>query len=164
MARYNSIEDLPAHHRKQAAEQMRQSSARIGIADGADLGVVPHEHDEQSALMQWADVWAWEYPELGLLYANANGGYRPDKTARAMKREGLKAGVPDLFLPVPRNGKHGFYIEMKRANRKNHATPQQQRWIRVLQDYGYRCEVCYGFEEAKVSLCDYLGIDLEDIT
>ena len=43
-----------------------------------------------------------------------------------MKRQGVKAGVPDICLPVARNGYHGLYIELKAG--KNKATKNQEKW------------------------------------
>ena len=75
---------------------------------------VPSESDEQIALFDWARVMTSQIPELRLLFHIPNGGYRNKITAARMAREGVKAGVPDLFLPVSRYGKHGLFIEMKR--------------------------------------------------
>jgi len=33
--------------------------------------------------------------------------------SRSAKGQGMLSGVPDLFLPVPKNGFHGLFIEMK---------------------------------------------------
>ena len=38
-----------------------------------------------------------------------NGGKRDKATATALKRQGVKAGVPDVVLPAVRAGYHGLY-------------------------------------------------------
>mgnify|MGYP004433785991 CR=1 FL=1 len=38
---------------------------------------------------------------------------RDARTAANLKRQGVKAGVPDLHLPVARGGYNGLYIELK---------------------------------------------------
>ena len=115
------------------------------------------EHDEQVALFQWAALNEDKYPELALLYANPLGGKRPGRTAARLKAEGVKAGVPDLTLPVARCGFHGLYIEMKWG--KNQPTESQLWWMEQLRAQNYACVVCYGFEHARQALVLYLGGD-----
>lgn len=69
------------------------------------------EHDLQVACVNWFRLSYREYSDL--LIAIPNGGYRAKSTARYMKAEGQKVGVPDLFLAVPSGKYHGLWIEMK---------------------------------------------------
>ena len=62
------------------------------------------EHQEQAALFRWAWFAQVKHPALALLYAIPNGGHRHKAVAARMKAEGVKAGVPDLCLPVARGG------------------------------------------------------------
>ena len=71
-----------------------------------------------------------------------------------MKAEGLKAGVPDLCLPVARQGYHGLYIEMKYG--RNKPTAKQKWWLEKLAEQGYKTIVCWGADEAIAVLEDYL--------
>ena len=73
-----------------------------------------------------------------------------------MIAEGLKSGVPDVCLPVPRGKYHGLYLELKHG--RNNATPEQQHWIDMLTAQGYRAVVVYEFEGARDALIDYLEI------
>lgn len=116
------------------------------------------EHDEQSALFQWARLQENQYPGLELLHAIPNGGHRHKSVAVKMQQEGVKAGVPDICLPVPRNIYHGLYIEMKFG--KNQPTEHQNYWLEQLSQQGYFTAVCYGMEEAKSLIIDYLENDL----
>lgn len=113
------------------------------------------EHDEQVALFRWAGYKTREIPELCFLFAIPNGGARHIAVARKLKAEGVKAGIPDIFLPVVRGAYHGLFIEMKVG--KNKLTGPQEEWHVVLKGQGYRVEVCYGWEAAKDVLEDYLG-------
>jgi hypothetical protein len=113
------------------------------------------EHAEQAALIVWADLYAARLPVLGRLYANPNGGYRPIKTALAMKAEGQRAGIPDLFLPVPARGCHGLYLEMKAT--RGRISPAQEDWLSYLEGAGYRAVVCWGWQHAAREILDYLG-------
>ena len=76
--------------------------------------ITPYETEEQQALFTWAALQTAVYPELELMFAIPNGGLRHKKTAHTLKAEGVKAGVPDIFLPAPHAGYNGMFIEMKR--------------------------------------------------
>lgn len=114
------------------------------------------EHHEQVALFQWAAYQANTTPELEMLFAVPNGGHRHKATAGKMKAEGQKAGVPDVWLPVPRCGCHGLIIEMKYG--KGRVRPNQKWWLNSLTRLGYKTAVCYSFEEAREVLESYLEI------
>lgn len=115
---------------------------------------VSDESGHQEAIFSWCDYNRNRYPELALLYHVPNGGKRDAATARALKRQGVKAGVPDLVLPVARGGYHGLYIELKAG--KNKPTELQKWWLEKLQEQGYFTKVCYGWEEAVQTLSAYL--------
>ncbi len=118
------------------------------------------EHTEQCALFQWAKVMEPRHPQLALMFAIPNGGKR--KSGWWEKAEGLKSGVPDIFLAVPRQfitySLSGLFIEMKFG--KNKTSKKQKGWIDALIDEGYAVEVCYSFEEAKQAIIGYLGLEV----
>ena len=115
------------------------------------------EHAEQAALFRWAEFARSRLPELALLHAIPNGGHRHKATAARLKAEGVKRGVPDVCLPVARNGAHGLYIELKTERGKT--TPEQIGWIRALRRQGYVAEVCRGWESARSMIEHYLTAD-----
>jgi len=119
---------------------------------------VPSESDEQIALFDWAQVMTPKIPELRLLFHIPNGGYRNKITAARMSKEGVKAGVPDLFLPVARFGKHGLFIEMKRR-KGGHVRDEQFVWGKALIFEGYQFTVCHGADDAIGVICEYLGVE-----
>ncbi len=112
------------------------------------------EHAEQAALFRWAEFARARLPELALLYAVPNGGHRHKATGARLKAEGVKRGVPDVCLPVARNGAHGLYIELKTERGKT--TSEQIGWIRALRRHGYAAEVCHGWESARSMIEHYL--------
>jgi hypothetical protein len=115
---------------------------------------VPSEHAEQAMVIRWADLHS--DPRLKLLYAVPNGARVSIGTARKLKAEGLRAGVPDLVLPVPIGGYHGAYIEMKRV-KGGVVSPKQQGWHEALRDQGYYVAVARGAEEAQRLILQYLS-------
>ena len=116
--------------------------------------IVPTEHEEQVALFQWAEANEAQYAELALLFAVPNGGYRPMATAAQLKAEGVRAGVPDVCLPVARGRFHSLWIEMKR--KPNTTSDAQRAWLDALRRYGHCAVVCWSANEAINSIISYL--------
>ena len=151
------------------------------------------EHSQQAALFCWAALNERNDFRLKLLHAIPNGAnFGDDKKSRRirgsrMKQEGLKTGVPDVFLPVPAPSIHdpnygginrvwysGLYIEMKRPDARykkktpahkwdtGGVDPEQVVWLTMLEQQGYKCVVCYGWYEAANEIKFYLtGSGLE---
>lgn len=115
----------------------------------------PPEHTEQAAVIAWAAYQKRRYPELALLYAIPNGHWRHKATAGRLKAEGVRAGVPDLCLPVPRGPYHGLYLELKRRC-GGKLTDAQRDWLKHLSAHGYRAVVVRGADEAIQELERYL--------
>ena len=116
---------------------------------------LPTEHDEQVTLIKRCDWNKKRFPALRLLYAIPNGGVRHVIVARKLKAEGVRAGVPDLCLPVPRGGKHGLYLEMKRT-KGGEVSKAQKEWHEALRQEGYECAIAKGAEEAWSIIVEYL--------
>jgi hypothetical protein len=119
-------------------------------------GLIPTEHEEQVALFQWAAINERKYPELGLMFAVPNAGAGSQKgRAGWLKAEGVKSGVPDIFLPTARRDKHGLFIELKRRKLRSHK-PEQKEWMAALIAQGYECWLCAGWEAASRVIEGYL--------
>ena len=116
---------------------------------------IPTEAEEQTALFQWADVMKAQYPELALMHHIPNGGSRNRTEAARLKAQGVKPGVPDICLPVPRGGYHGMYIELKRRD-GGRVSKNQKEWLTGLAGMGYKCMVCLGWEDARDEIVKYL--------
>lgn len=122
------------------------------------------EHDIQSALFTWAQLQTACYPELALMFAIPNGGKREKRqdkkgrwfspTAQKLKREGVKRGIPDIFLPCARGGSHGLFIEMKAPDGR--VSDEQARVHKLLWEEGYAVIVCYSLESAIMLITWYL--------
>lgn len=116
---------------------------------------IPTEDTEQTHIFAWA-VWAsGKYPELDLMHHIPNGGKRSKSEAARFKAQGVKAGVPDIFLPCARGGYHGLYIELKRT-KGGKLSAAQKEWIDALRGQDYKVIVCYGFDEAREVIINYL--------
>jgi hypothetical protein len=119
---------------------------------------VPTESVEQICLFRWAANECEDYPELELMYHVPNGGSRNKIEAARLKAEGVKPGVPDIVLPVPRGGYHGLYIELKRI-RGGKTSEEQKGWIEKLTKQGYYACICKGHKEAEVVIINYLRLE-----
>jgi hypothetical protein len=117
------------------------------------------EHRIQSGLFKWAKLAAAHHPELALLFAIPNGGARDPITGAMLKAEGVKRGVPDLFLPAAAGPFHGLFLEMKTASGR--LSPDQQQWQHGLIEQGYACVTAHSLEQAIDTLTRYLTGRLE---
>jgi hypothetical protein len=120
-----------------------------------DASPLPTESQEQTCLFRWVQMQQGRYPELCLLYHIPNGGSRHRLEAAHLKQQGVRAGVPDICLPVARGGCHGLYIEMKRL-KGGRVSPEQLGWMEALKAEGYMVAVCQGWEMASEIILGYL--------
>ena len=121
----------------------------------------PLEHMEQAALLDW---WDWQAKARGLpvklLMAIPNGEARSMRAGVRLKMEGVRRGVPDLLLAIPKGGKGGLWIEMKRRT-GGKLSLEQKEMLGLLEAQGYAVCVCRGYEAAKKAICRHLGWALE---
>ena len=115
------------------------------------------ESQHQQQVITWCDHEA--PPAIRLKTAQIlhipNGGHRNKADAGRLKAEGVRAGIPDLFLPVPAGPFHGLWVEMK----KQGGRPSHEQVCRLaeLRRNGYRAVIAVGWREAVAIISDYLG-------
>lgn len=115
------------------------------------------EHLIQCGIIDWYDL---RYGD-GMLIAIPNGGARDARTGAMLKREGVRAGVWDLFLAKPDLcAGHGLWIEVKSPKRRNHKlgglTKEQACFMVKAEVNGYRYEVVYTTQEGINAITRYL--------
>ena len=113
------------------------------------------EHCIQAALFKWAKYASAQHPGLKLMFAIPNGGARDAITGAMLKREGVKPGVPDIFLPLPVGDFHGLFIELKTV--KGRPSIQQSEWLINLSNQGYAAVLCRGFDETIDTISRYVA-------
>lgn len=118
----------------------------------------PNEEEIQISVVQW---WALAHRGLGIanesrLFHVPNGGYRSRRTAGRMKAAGVRKGVADFLLLVPRGGYHGLAIEMKRPG--GILRPEQKEFLQGLLADGYVTAVCFSLDDAMRSISYYLKL------
>lgn len=113
------------------------------------------EYAEQCALIEMLRLDERKYPELALIYAIPNDiRTTPQRAARA-KKMGMRAGVPDLCLPVARAGFYGLYLEMKSVTGRLSA--QQAEYGELLEREGYCFRVARDAHQARAIIKLYLA-------
>jgi hypothetical protein len=116
---------------------------------------VDREGLEQAALLKEVTL---RYPAAAkLIYHVPNGGHRHKLVAIKLKEQGVKAGVPDLVLPMARGGYFGLYMEFKAMPPFDAAvSASQDSYIQALTEQGYLALVCRGHIDALEALRAYL--------
>lgn len=135
------------------------------------------ESREQTYFFNWINA---HFPEhaRNLVFAIPNGGSRaaiqlrqPDGSfkrvsleGKRLKMEGVKAGVPDVFISVPRGTYHGFYLEFKKPS-VNKLSHEQALFFDSATRNGYRCLMVNNYMEARKAILEYFNVEkLSDIT
>lgn len=111
-----------------------------------------NEHYNQCTFFKWV---GYAYPKK-LVFAIPNGGNRDKITGAMLKREGVKAGIPDIMVASANGEYHGLFVEMKSKNGK---MSESQKTIKAQLEYeGYKVDVCHSWEEAKEIVENYFYI------
>jgi hypothetical protein len=119
------------------------------------------EHEIQRAVMDWVDC-ALPPETAESIFAIPNGGHRDIRTAVRLKREGVRAGVSDIEVAIPRprpeGGEmyHGMFIEIK--TEKGRLSPAQTAFLARQARLGYSAVVAHGVREAIDAIAGYLGV------
>lgn len=120
---------------------------------GMESGWTEHQH--QAQVVALCDTEAMRDRRYGLLYAIPNGYKKSVAMAANAKREGLRAGVPDLVLPVAARGYNGLYVEMKKQG--GSADVKQREWHERLNEQGYLALTRWGWRDAWTLIRWYLS-------
>lgn len=138
-----------------AAEAIKQARVTIDQYRSA-LDRDMSEAQHQTQLFAEIKALTSKYPDLEWCYHVPNGEYRPAVTGVKLQAMGVKPGVPDICLPVPRGKYHGLYIELKSFKPSAKLSENQKHWIKHLQDSRYRVTVCFGWRSALDEIFKYL--------
>jgi len=104
----------------------------------------PTEHAEQVTFIAEFER---RFPGIRI-FAIPNGGYRSKVTAANLKAEGVKKGVPDLFVP-----EWNLWIEMKRI-KGGSVSAEQKDWIAYLESVGHNVIIGKGWRNAMDQIED----------
>lgn len=149
--------------RRFTSEDLLKIGARLSAdrpLDGLELSKPRvYRNDEsrmQVALVAWFSVVCKGYglPEFALK-SSPMSGVRDSKTGARLKREGARAGDPDLNLQVARGKYHGLYLELKTATGR--VSPDQATFLAYLNSAGYLALICRSLDDAVKTIVSYLG-------
>ncbi len=114
------------------------------------------EQSDQRNLISWFKL---QYPKE-LLFAIPNQLVRSDCQAFMMGKEGLVSGIPDLMLACPKKGYCGMFLELKRLAKpgepRGKLTKRQEIILEHLSSRRYLAVVCYGFDECREAVLNYM--------
>lgn len=110
------------------------------------------ESDLQRTCVKWFDILHPQYRLL--LFAVPNGGKRNAKEAARMKAEGVRAGVSDLILLLPRNGYAALCVELKTETGR--LTERQKEWQEAAREAGCKVVTCRSIDEFINRINEYL--------
>jgi hypothetical protein len=134
---------------------LKAAKPRVFAASPQRKKPVDREGQEQAALMKELQI---RYPQAyKLIYHVPNGGHRVKAVAAKLKGQGVKAGVPDLVLPMARGGYFGLYIEFKaKPPFDAPVSPSQDAFLQLLTNENYLAIVCRGNIDAVEAIRAYL--------
>jgi hypothetical protein len=105
------------------------------------------EHQEQSLFVEWFE---FTYPNVRL-FAIPNGVRTSIRQAIKAKKEGMRSGVPDIYIPS-----HKLWIEMKRS-KGSVTSPAQKDWHHYLVDHcGDTVFIAKGFDDAMRQVVPFM--------
>lgn len=74
-----------------------------------------------------------------------------------LKKMGVRKGVADLFIAVPKNNKCGLWIELKVG--KNTVSDEQMEFLQRQVTNGYAAFICRTLQEATLIITEYICFD-----
>lgn len=113
-------------------------------------------HLESRLQISCVNWFRYQYPKYKkLLFAVPNGGLRTARQGKALKSEGVQAGVSDLILSIPKKGFFSLFIEMKYGERKQ--SKEQEDFQREIEKHGGKYIICRSFDEFEREINFYLN-------
>ncbi len=156
---------------KSGAEHAHQAALFMWANMAEKFGIVVANDKRAYTEAGWAMANAgepiWQFKWFHAIKNQEKGGVIRGTHAKA---EGVKA----MFLPMPKSSVDflhgnspmdfrldacGLYIELKVG--KNQPDNKQLEFQANMRLLGYRCEIVWGWLDARRVLCEYLGLSLE---
>jgi hypothetical protein len=113
----------------------------------------PSEDAIHLAVMEWVNL----HPSISPYVIHIpNEGKRSFSFGKKLKKMGMRAGVYDLFIAIPKNGYHGMWLELK--SRKGKLSKEQLQFCEDMGKQDYFPYVVYTIDDAIEIIKEYCGI------
>ncbi len=113
---------------------------------------------EQALQINVINWLAYQYPNItDDVYHFANERKCTIQQGRLLKRMGVKRGVADLFLGIPRHGKSGLWVEAKTVG--HYPSPDQKEFLQRQVNNNFAAACCWEFENITTIFKKYLSAD-----
>ena len=122
---------------------MTRRDMKAGMKSHSKL---PTEHDEQCGVVSW---FRHQFPRV-LIFAIPNGEKRSLSVAKRLKAEGVKRGIPDLYIP-----EWNLWVEMKRR-KGGVLSKDQKNVIGYLESIGHTVIVGRGAADASAQILAFV--------
>lgn len=126
--------------------------------------ILPLESEVQKALFEFMATARIETGTIGeYAFAVPNGtmfagtAQQRSKYSNALKSQGLRPGVSDVVIALPRGQYHGAYIELKRE-KKSKVGDDQKIWLARVEAVGYYAALACGLDEAISHVRTYINL------
>lgn len=115
------------------------------------------ESYEQTFVMHFFEI---NFPDIyEYMLAVPNAGKRTKRERGNLLAEGLKKGVPDIFVEKAIDPFHGLRIELKKTlGTTNDVSPVQWEWLERYEREGYQACVAIGYRECIILICQYFNV------
>jgi len=115
-------------------------------------GDIP-EINIQKCVMDWVRL----NPSISNLIIHfPNEGKRTFSFGKSLKNLGLRKGVSDLFIAMPRHGFGGAWIELK--SRNGFLTKYQKLFLKDMDEQNFFTKVCYCIDDTIETIKWYCSL------
>ena len=107
------------------------------------------------AVVRWWDLAASGFGvDRRALFHCPNGGRRGLREAKILKGLGVRPGVPDILVIVPRGGKAGLALELKAPDGR--LSDSQKEMLPLFEKNGWAICTAFSFDEAVGAITRYM--------
>ncbi len=153
------------YYEKPKEGRRRTQGLKLPVTPKTDLATAPikldnlkhkkrshPEGDLQIQCLKWFNYQYRRFQEN--MVHTPNQLVRKGHNGHWLSRLGVKSGVPDLVLYLPRLHYHALFLELKAP--KGTLSSNQKRMIEVFTNSGYLCKVIRSFNEFQIAINSYL--------
>lgn len=117
----------------------------------------PSESSIQKAVIEWVRLHSFLRDKVIHI---PNEGKRTGRYGKSLKDMGMRAGVSDLFIALPRHGYGGAWIELK--SKHGILSEDQKKFLNDMAIQCYFTAVCYSLDETIKIIDGYCFGEWED--